>query len=190
MPSDRSNTLSPAQRRLMANAALDPERRLVCPPDMPSASFGRSVQALASRDLVQAITPEAQTSSGRLSASQRDYVLTLVGLAMIASPPYSKPVSDDPVPAAEPDGGPPLTDLTGAGGASDAPRQSRHDQIVAMLSRPEGASVPAIMAVTGWLPHTTRAALSGLRKKGYCLDRTQAEGEAAIYRIIATQCAA
>jgi hypothetical protein len=190
MPSDRSNTLSPAQRRLMANAALDPERRLVRPPDMTSAAFGRSVQALASRDLVHAIEQKDQAASVRLSASQRDYVLTLVGLAMIASPPFSEPGCDAALPAIRPNGGPPLTDLTGAGGSSDAPRQSRHDQIVAMLSRPEGASVPAIMAVTGWLPHTTRAALSGLRKKGHCLDRTQADGEAAIYRIVASQWAA
>lgn len=29
---------------------------------------------------------------------------------------------------------------------------------------------------TGWLPHSTRAALTGLRKKGYPIEKTTAEG--------------
>ena len=52
---------------------------------------------------------------------------------------------------------------------------TKRAQIIAMLSREEGASLDDLMAATGWLPHTTRAALSGLRQKGYCLDRTQRE---------------
>jgi hypothetical protein len=187
MPSTPSKTLSPMQRQLMAAAALHPERRLVCPPAVTAASYGRSVQGLAVRGLVQAVTPK--TLLGRLSTSQRDYVLTLVGFALIGSEPSFEPVSDDPVPPGIRGSSPPLTDLTPAE-PTVAPRQSRHDQIVALLSRPEGASVPALMAATGWLPHTTRAALSGLRKKGYCLQRTCVEGDASVYRIAAEQCPA
>ena len=36
-----------------------------------------------------------------------------------------------------------------------------------MLRRPEGASIDQLVAATGWLPHTTRAMLTGLRKKGH-----------------------
>jgi hypothetical protein len=55
MVANPSKTLSPAQRQLMASAALNPERRLTCPPEMALASFGRTVQALVSRGLVQAV---------------------------------------------------------------------------------------------------------------------------------------
>ena len=43
-----------------------------------------------------------------------------------------------------------------------------------MLEREAGATIDEIVAATGWLPHTTRAALTGLRKRGYelSLDRS------------------
>jgi len=45
-------------------------------------------------------------------------------------------------------------------------RPTKQDQILALLAREEGASIDELMAATGWLPHTVRATLSGLRKKG------------------------
>ena len=46
--------------------------------------------------------------------------------------------------------------------------------VIGLLSRSEGATLAELIAATGWLPHTTRAALTGLRKRGYVLtlDRT------------------
>jgi DNA-binding MarR family transcriptional regulator len=55
--------------------------------------------------------------------------------------------------------------------------------IIAMLSRREGATLDDLVAATGWLPHTTRAALTGLRQRGLCLVRSKPEGEPAVYRI-------
>jgi hypothetical protein len=41
------------------------------------------------------------------------------------------------------------------------------------------------MSAVGWLAHTTRAALTGLRKRGYAIERERAgKGEASIYRIV------
>lgn len=39
--------------------------------------------------------------------------------------------------------------------------------LVEMLERTEGASIQEIVDATGWLPHTTRAALTGLKKRGF-----------------------
>ena len=47
--------------------------------------------------------------------------------------------------------------------------------VIALLGREEGTSVAEVMSATGWLPHTTRAALSGLRKRGYALTREAGE---------------
>jgi hypothetical protein len=49
---------------------------------------------------------------------------------------------------------------------------------------PEGATIDALVKATGWLPHTTRAALTGLRKRGYAigLSRTQEDGSS-VYRL-------
>ncbi len=38
-------------------------------------------------------------------------------------------------------------------------------QVIALLEGPGGATLAELVAATGWLPHTTRAALTGLRKR-------------------------
>jgi DNA-binding transcriptional regulator PaaX len=44
-----------------------------------------------------------------------------------------------------------------------------------MLQREHGASLDELVAAMGWLPHTTRAALTGLRKKGYLIASEKVE---------------
>lgn len=65
-----------------------------------------------------------------------------------------------------------------------APREgSKQALVIGMLEGKTGASLDALVIATGWLPHTTRAALTGLRKKGYALERTRSEGSGTVYRI-------
>lgn len=40
-----------------------------------------------------------------------------------------------------------------------------------LLSRPKGATLVEIMEASGWLPHSARAFMTGLRKKGHELVR-------------------
>jgi Protein of unknown function (DUF3489) len=61
---------------------------------------------------------------------------------------------------------------------------SKQALVIEMLSREDGASLDALVKVTGWLPHTTRAALTGLRKKGYALERLRDESKGSLYRIV------
>ena len=66
-----------------------------------------------------------------------------------------------------------------------APRPtSKLAAVVALVSRSEGASLTELVTATGWLAHTTRAALTGLRKRGYTvtLDRSDRVG-GSVYRI-------
>ena len=66
----------------------------------------------------------------------------------------------------------------------DEPRSgSKQARIIKMLSRKSGATLEALVDVTGWLPHTTRAALTGLRKRGYGVVLERKEGKPSIYRI-------
>lgn len=48
---------------------------------------------------------------------------------------------------------------------------SKIDLVLDLLGRPTGATLAELVAATGWLPHTTRAALTGLRKKGHAIAR-------------------
>lgn len=59
---------------------------------------------------------------------------------------------------------------------------SKQAMLIKMLSDNDGATLDAMIAATGWLPHTTRAMLTGLRKKGFTLERVREEG-VTTYRI-------
>ena len=47
--------------------------------------------------------------------------------------------------------------------------------VLELLQRDCGATLEELIAATDWLPHTTRAALTGLRKRGYAvtIDRAR-----------------
>src|SRR4051794_17742791 len=66
----------------------------------------------------------------------------------------------------------------------DEPRSgSKQAHIVKMLSRKVGATLEALVDAAGWLPHTTRAALTGLRKRGYTVLLERQDGKPSLYRI-------
>lgn len=59
---------------------------------------------------------------------------------------------------------------------SAAKPASKRDQLAALLVRDEGATIVEMQQATGWLPHTVRAALTGLKKLGYAIDSDKADG--------------
>jgi hypothetical protein len=68
----------------------------------------------------------------------------------------------------------------------DVPRSgSKQSLIMKMLSRKSGATLEALVEATGWLPHTARAALRGLRKRGYTVLLERQDGKPSLYRISA-----
>jgi hypothetical protein len=60
---------------------------------------------------------------------------------------------------------------------------SKQATIVKLMSRPRGATLDEMIEATDWLPHTTRAALTGLRKRGFALERIKDEAKGSVYRI-------
>lgn len=64
--------------------------------------------------------------------------------------------------------------------------ETKRDKLIKLLTRKGGAEVAAISVTLGWLPHTTRAALTGLRKAGFAIEAEKpAGGGASRYRIAA-----
>ena len=63
---------------------------------------------------------------------------------------------------------------------------SKKHQLAALVVRDEGATLDQIIAATGWLPHTTRAALTGLKKKGYVISSDKVDG-VRTYRAVAPE---
>lgn len=75
---------------------------------------------------------------------------------------------------------------------SATPREgTKLSQLISMLERAEGAAISELMSATGWLAHTTRAALTGLRKRGYTVELEKDAGtQESRYRITAMPIAA
>ena len=66
-------------------------------------------------------------------------------------------------------------------------RKTKKEELIQMLTRKAGADVAMISDKLGWQTHTTRAALTGLRKAGYeVLGEKPDEGKPKRYRISAT----
>ena len=63
------------------------------------------------------------------------------------------------------------------------PRQgTKIARVIALLQRDQGAKLDELIAATGWLPHTARAALTGLRHRGYDVRLEHGEkGRASVY---------
>ena len=84
-----------------------------------------------------------------------------------------EPPSEDSV-ANGPSAAPPAS--AQAENQSQSQPQSKASLLLQMLKREEGATLDQMVAATGWLPHTTRAALTGLKKKGHEVTSTKADG--------------
>ena len=69
--------------------------------------------------------------------------------------------------------------------AEDRPAETKQARVVDMLQRDGGASVAELAAAMGWLPHTTRAALTRLRQNGHELAKETRETGETTYRIAA-----
>src|SRR5262244_3605434 len=66
----------------------------------------------------------------------------------------------------------------------DANRPSKQDGVIAMLRRPEGATVDEVASATGWQRHTVRGVFSGTLKKKQGLTIVSAKEERGrVYRI-------
>jgi uncharacterized protein DUF3489 len=66
----------------------------------------------------------------------------------------------------------------------DAKRPSKQNEVIAMLRRPEGATIDEVASATGWQRHTVRGVFSGTLKKKLGLTVASAKEERGrVYRI-------
>jgi len=62
--------------------------------------------------------------------------------------------------------------------------QTKSSLVLELLARLQGATLDQLVEATGWLPHTTRAAMTGLKKKGHILNSAKVEGGPRIYSVV------
>jgi hypothetical protein len=64
-----------------------------------------------------------------------------------------------------------------------APATSKYDSVTKLLRRAKGATLAEMQEATSWQPHSVRAFLSGLRKKGSVLSKEQRKSGETTYRL-------
>ena len=110
------------------------------------------------------------------AASQRDDHCLVPAADLCAEADRRRRVSVDPNPEPGSDRAAPVDKRnSGVASAPTSPRGgTKIARVIELLQRGDGATLAELVAATGWLPHTTRAALTGLRKRGYAvgIDRT------------------
>lgn len=176
----RNPKLNDLQLILLSTAAQRNDGSILPPPDSIASQDERirkAIPPLLKRGLIEEMPVKRGAPAWR-DEDERPIGLRLTdkGRALIA------PEEEQPQPAMAakkaPDGN--------ADGAAAAPRSgTKAELVLALLGRSKGATLHELVDATGWLPHTTRAALTGVRKKGHVVEKTK-RGDATCYRIAET----
>ena len=71
-----------------------------------------------------------------------------------------------------------------AGHEKSAP-PTKNQQVIDLLSREGGTTLEEMSTLAGWLPHSTRSFMTGLKKKGHVIESDKVNGVRR-YRIISS----
>ena len=172
--------LSDTQLILLSEAAAHPDLRLIRPERLRGGAAATVLSLLVAKRMIERVEIDPPTEDGAPASvpGATDYRITKLGLLAIGVE-VGADYADRDTPVPEPDRLVPATT-----GSSEAPRAgSKLAHVIAMLSRPEAATLDELVAETGWLPHSARAALTGLRKRGLEVERAKREDGTTIYRL-------
>ena len=172
----RPPRLSDLQRVVLAHAAKrDAQHVLPLPASITDDErTRRQVADLLKRKLVAEVAISACAPYWREEGDRRiGLVVTAAGCAIIGidltdGEPDQKSTEDASSPAA--------ALLVHTEHETATPRSSKRAAVIALLARPDGATLAELCDQTGWLAHSARAFLTGLRKRGHRVERTRSEG--------------
>ena len=167
--------LTDAQLMMMNAAAQREARCLSAPATIKGAALSKVRAKLAKLGFASEIRAKTGAPIWRRDDDGQDYALklTAAGLKAIAIDEGSQDAiehSEAPQPQTKTGASP---DEGGHPARVTAPQDgSKLAQVIELLRRADGATIVDLTQATGWLlPHTTRAALTGLRKRGYAVIR-------------------
>ena len=174
--------LTDAQLVVMSAAAQREDRCLAAPDTMKGAVVSKAGAKLVKLGFAREIHAKSGSPLWRRDEIGRSFALklTAAGLKAIA-------VDERPQDAIEPgEASQPLLlpeakngvsrDDVGRHAPTATPRDgSKLALMIELLRRADGATIVDLTQATGWLAHTTRAAITGLRKRGYAVARERRE---------------
>jgi hypothetical protein len=177
--------LTDAQLVMMSAAAQRTDRCLSAPATIKGAALRKIGVKLAKLGLAREIEAKPGAPIWRRDDAGHGYALKLTAAGLKATAvdegsknaiePSEAPLSQAKEVAGPDEGGHP---------ARVVPRDgSKLALVIEHLKRADGATIVDLTQATGWLPHTTRAALTGLRQRGYAVLRERIGAGDSVYRI-------
>ena len=178
---------SDIQLVLLSTAAQRDNGSLLPPPDTLNDSAARirkAVEALIRRGHVAEVELPAGADAWRTENGHAiGVVITDAGRAAIGVEPLAQSTE---LAASSPaiEGTAPPTPAPGH--LDDQPSApatgTKTEMVIDLLRRDSGATLDELTGAPSWLPHTTRAALTGLRKKGHTIEKRK-RGEVTCYHL-------
>ena len=181
--------LTDTQTIVLSRAATRPGNLAMPLPDgLHGAAATKAVAAMISRGWLEEVEANMrrkdplwrETGDGHgttLIATEAG--LQVIGVEPVEASTVTNPHKVKPDPAPTPQ-------------STDAPKPvavragTKQAQIIALLQRPEGASIGEIVEATGWAPHSARGMISGgLKKKlGLAITSAKEKGRGTVHRIV------
>ena len=156
---------------LTAAAQRDGRLALPLPENLRGGAAAKVVGAMLAKGFIEEVEADMRKGDPMWRETGDGHGVTLVatdaGLAAI----WIEPEDVNPAPAgadATPSDAPATDTPTGAETAPKARtvrEGTKQATLIAMLHRPEGATIEEIMAATSWRSHTVRGAMAGVLKK-------------------------
>jgi hypothetical protein len=190
-----STKLTDTQLLTLSAAAQREDRCITAPPNLKGAAALKFAARLVAAGLVREVQAKQGSHVWRCdSATGQAYAVELTAAGLKA---IGVEVTEAVEAACEISRTPPSDGRKDIVGLESAVERAARPTAVAMprggsklaavadlLRRDGGATVEQLAAAMGWLPHTTRAALTGLRKRGFGIDRRKAKNERASAYVI------
>jgi hypothetical protein len=180
--------LADAQRIVLSGAAQRDDGAATLHERMTEKAAQKFAATLIAKGLVREVRARADMPVWRRNEAGRTVALIVTKLGREATKGSDDRQGEDtaadaPAPSASASAEP--SQIAASSQSGRTPRQgSKLAEVMALLGRKQGVAIEELTSVTDWLPHTTRAALTGLRKRGYVIERSRSEQGSSVYRIV------
>ncbi|WP_170979613.1 DUF3489 domain-containing protein [Roseomonas sp. HF4] len=193
-----TKTLTVAQLLILTTAAQRPDHMVLpLPPTIRTRGGAQRnlLGTLLKMELVEEVPVDDATIAWQSDEAGQHHGLRLTAAGLVAAG-ASADLAVEPLNVGMSDEGPAAsvgTDAAAFGeaaaerGEQEAPPRrptGKLGEVLQAISAEAGATLAEITTLTGWLPHTARAAVTGLRKRGFDVALIQQDGRKA-YRLTA-----
>ena len=175
--------LTDTQLIVLSHAAQREDGAATLPEGMTEKAAQKLAATLVEKALVREIRAKPDMPVWGRSEEGRSHALIITKLGQSAICATEESESEDTDPGVQASAS--TDEVASAQSERSTPRQgSNLSTLIDLLACKRDAGIEELASATGWLPHTTRAALTGLRKRGYAIEREHSEKGGSVYRIV------